>query len=94
MRDGPQFTYVRYDYFVAELFQLFADPERVDAGLHRHTRRRQILEPLLDPLRCGPETTSVDDFAVLVERAVMAPDIAKIDTNRQLGLGLPVELPR
>jgi hypothetical protein len=35
--------------------------------------------------RYGSEAASIDHFAVLVERAVMAPDIAKVDTNRQLG---------
>lgn len=61
----------------------------MNAGLHRHTSRRQVLEPLLDRLRCGSGTASVDDFAALVEGAVMAPGIAKVDTNRQIGLGLP-----
>ena len=38
---------------------------------------------------CGSETASINDFAVLVESAVMAPNITKVDTYRQLGLGMP-----
>jgi hypothetical protein len=45
-------------------------------------------KPLPDRLRCGPEAASVDRFAFLVESAVMAPDIAKVDADRRLRPGL------
>jgi hypothetical protein len=50
----------------------------------------QIREQLLDRLRCSSETASIDDFAALVESAVMAPDVSKIDIDRHPDLGLPV----
>jgi hypothetical protein len=50
---------------------------------------RNICKPFLDRLRCGSEAASINDFPILVESAVMAPDITKVDTNRQLGPGLP-----
>jgi hypothetical protein len=89
MRDGPQLSDVRHNHLVAKGLKLLADPDRMDASFHSHTRRWQILEPLLDRLRCGPEPASINNLAVLVESAVMAPDIAKIDANRQLGPSLP-----
>ena len=49
---------------------------------------RHICKPLLNGLRRGSETASIDYFAVFVEGAVMAPGISKIDTNRQLDLRL------
>jgi hypothetical protein len=89
VRYGSQFADVGHDHLMAELLQLFADPDRMDASLHRYACWRQILEPLLDRLRCGSEAASINDFAVLVQSAVMAPDFAKVDTNRQLGPGMP-----
>jgi hypothetical protein len=32
----------------------------------------------------GSEATAIDRFSFLVERAVMAPDISKVDTDRHL----------
>src|SRR5271154_1660085 len=88
VRYGSQFADVGHDHFVPKLLQLLADPDRVNACLHGHTCRRQVSKPLLDRLRRGPETAPVDHFTVLVESAVMAPDIAKVDANRHLHLGL------
>ena len=59
------------------------------SGLHRNPRWRYIGKPFLKRLRSGPETASIDHFSVLVEGAVMAPDIAKVDADRDLNLGLP-----
>jgi hypothetical protein len=50
---------------------------------------RHIREPLLNGLRRGSKPAAIDDFAIFVECAVMAPDISKIDTDRQLNLKLP-----
>src|SRR6202035_5827153 len=57
------------------------------ARLHRYPRWRNIAEPLLDGFRCGSEAASVNYVSVLVERAVMAPDISKVDTDRHLDPG-------
>ena len=88
MRNRPQFPDVRHNNFMAKLLELLADPDRVRSSLHRHARLRYILKPLLDGLGCCSETASIDYFAVFVEGAVMAPDITKINANRQLALGL------
>jgi len=61
----------------------------VCSSLHRNPRWRNICEPLLDRLRRGPEAATIDYFSVLVEGAVMAPDITKVDADRDLNLGLP-----
>ena len=66
VRDRSQLAYVRHDHLVAQLLKLFADPDRVNTGLHRHTGVRHRREPLVDRLRCGSETTSIDDVAVLL----------------------------
>ena len=55
-------------------------------GLHRNSRWRHIGEPRVDRLRRRPETTAVDHFTLLVESAVMAPYVAKVDADRQLYL--------
>jgi hypothetical protein len=46
-------------------------------------------EPLLDGLRGRPKPAPIDDHTIYVERAVMAPDIAKVDADRDLNPGLP-----
>jgi hypothetical protein len=88
VRDRAQLTNVRHNDFVPKLLKLFADPDRVRSRLHRNPCWRHIGEPLLDRLRSGPEVATVDHFSVLVEGAVMAPDVAKIDADRHLNLGL------
>ena len=40
---------------------------------------------MLDRLR-RPETTAVDHFTLLVESAVMTPNVAEVDAKRQLYL--------
>ncbi len=47
---------------------------------------RHVGEPLVDGLRCGPKAASIDHLALLVESAVMAPNVAEVDANRQLYL--------
>jgi hypothetical protein len=88
VRDRSQFADVRHDDFVAQLLKLFADPDRVSSSLHRNPRWRYIGEPFLDRLRGSPEPPSINYLSILVERAVMAPDVAKVDTDRNLNLGL------
>jgi hypothetical protein len=39
-------------------------------------------------LPCGSEATSINDFTVLVENAVLAPGVTKVDANRHLYHGL------
>src|ERR1700678_517082 len=65
-----------------------ADPDRVCSSLHRNPRWSHVGEPLLDRLRGSSEAATVDHFSVLVEGAVMAPDVAKVDADRDLNLGL------
>lgn len=50
---------------------------------HRHPRRRHVGEPLLNRLRGRSEATLVYDFTILVERAVMTPNIPKVDADRR-----------
>jgi hypothetical protein len=57
--------------------------------IHRYTRWGNIREPLLDGLRHDPEATPVHNLTILVGRAVMTPDIAKIDPDRNREPGLP-----
>jgi hypothetical protein len=45
-------------------------------------------EPLLDRLRGRPKTSQINYFSVPVEGAVRAPDVAQIDAERHLNLGL------
>src|ERR1700742_3313503 len=68
------------------MLELFADPDRTNAGFHRHAGMRHIGEPPVDGLRRRPEAASINHFTVLVESAVMAPNVAKINADRQLDL--------
>ena len=72
---------------MTKLPNLLADPDRVGSSFHGDPRWFNIPETLVDSGRVGSETTSVYDFAVLVERAVMAPDVPKVDPDRHPGLG-------
>jgi hypothetical protein len=49
---------------------------------HGDPHPRQVGKPLLDAGWVGSEAAPVDNLAVLVERAVMAPDISKVDPDR------------
>src|SRR5260370_18304370 len=80
--DRTQLTYVRYDDLVTQFLKLFADPDRTRPRCHRNPYSRQIGKPLLDSPGAGSEPTSVNHFSVLVERAVIAPDIPKVDPDR------------
>jgi hypothetical protein len=82
VRDRPQLTYVRYDDLVTQFLKLFADPYRMRPRFHRDPYSRQIGKPLLDSRGTGSEPTSVNHFSVFVERAVMVPDIPKVDPDR------------
>src|ERR1700761_2757710 len=56
------------------------------AGLHRHAGMRHVGEPLVDGLRCSPKAASINHFPLLVESAVMAPNVAKDNADRHLCL--------
>ncbi len=88
MRYRSQLTDVGHDDLVTQLLELLADPDRVCPRLHRYPRWRHGSKPLLDPFRAGSEAASIDHFSFFVERAVMAPDISKVDANRHLNSGL------
>ena len=87
VRDSSQLSHVGHDYLMAKFLQLFADPDRVRSGLHRNPRLRHVGKPLLDRLRCRPEAAAVDHLTILVERAVMTPNVAKINADRGLDHG-------
>src|ERR1017187_4212583 len=87
MRDRPQLAHVSHDPLMAELPNLFADPDRVRSSFHSDPRASNIPEALVDSGWVGPEPASVDHLAVLVESAVMAPDVPKVDADRHPGLG-------
>jgi hypothetical protein len=82
VQDRPQLAHVGYDHLVAQLLQLFADPDRVRPSFHRDPHSGQIGKPLLDPRGTGAKPPSVNHFSIFVERAVMAPDIPKVDPDR------------
>ncbi len=86
VRDRPQLAHVGHDYFVTKLLQLFADPDRMRPRLHRDPDPWQIGKPLLDSRGCRSEPPPVNHFSIFVERAVMAPDIPKVDPDRHLDL--------
>jgi hypothetical protein len=84
MRYRSKLTDIRNDNVMTQLLELFADPDRVRSRLHHHSCRRHIGKPLLQSPRCSSETSSIDHFSFFVKRAVMAPDISKVDTDRHL----------
>ena len=84
VRDRPQLAHVGDKHLVAELF---ADSDRMHAGLHRHLGMRHVDKPLLDRLRRGSAPTSINHLTSLVESAVMAPHVvAEVYADRQLYL--------
>jgi hypothetical protein len=89
VRNRPQLTNVGHDHFMAKFLQLLADPDRMGSSFHRHACVRNIRKPLIDRLRCGSEAASINYLTVFVQGAVMAPDIPKINADRQLEPGLP-----
>ena len=54
----------------------------MSAGFHRNQRQLNISQAFVNAGSAGPESTSIDDFAVFVEGAAMAPDVPKVDSNR------------
>ena len=46
VRDRPQLADVRHDHLMAELLKLFADPDRVNSGFHRHAGMLPNLAPI------------------------------------------------
>jgi hypothetical protein len=87
VRDRTQFAHVRYDHFVTQFLKLLADPNRVRARFHRDPHRRQIGKPLLDSRGTGTKPAPAHYFSIFVKRAVMAPDVPKIDPDRHPDLG-------
>ena len=87
VRDRPQLAHVGHDYFVAHLPELFADPDRMRSRLHCNPGPGHITKPLLDPRGRRSKPPPVNHFSIFVERAVMAPDIPKIDPDRHPNLG-------
>jgi hypothetical protein len=59
----------------------------VGASFHGNSGSFHISEALIYSGRIGSETIPVDNFTIFVERAVMAPDIPKINPDRYPDLG-------
>ena len=74
-------------HLVTKLPDLLADPDRVRSGFHGHSRWSKIAEVLIHSGRVASEPALVDDLAVFVERAVMAPDVPKVDPDCHPGMG-------
>jgi hypothetical protein len=57
---------------------------------HSISRLRRYALPawVMPSLRGSSESSPINDFSVLVEGAVMPPDVAKVDADRHLNLGL------
>ncbi|MGI4828596.1 MAG: hypothetical protein ACRYFU_10475 [Janthinobacterium lividum] len=72
---------------MAKFLQLFADPDRVRSGFYCYPGLRHVGKLLLDCLGCGPEAATVDHFPILVKRAVMTPNIAKVNADHSLDPG-------
>ena len=53
---------------------------------HRDPSAWQVGKPLIDSRWCRSEPAPADYFTIFVERAVMAPDISKVDPDRHLNL--------
>jgi len=86
VRDRPQLAHVGHDDFMTQLLQLLADPYRVCSCLHGDAHSRQLGKPLIDAGWVRSEPAPVDHFTIFVERAVMAPDIPKVDPDRHPNL--------
>jgi hypothetical protein len=86
VRDGPQLANVGDKSLVTKLLQLFADPDRMGLSFHHDPGAWQIGKPLIDAGGCCSEPLAIDNYAVLVKHAVMAPDISKVDPDRHLSL--------
>jgi hypothetical protein len=87
VRDRSQLAHVGHDYFMAQFLKLLADPYRVRPCFHGDPHPRQVGKPLVDAGWVGSEPPPVYNFTTFVERAVMAPNISKIDPDCYPDLG-------
>ena len=74
---------------MAQIAYLLADPDGMSSGFHRYPDRLEIAEALIYARWVGSETATVDDLALFVDGAVMAPDVSKVDTDRRPDPGTP-----
>jgi hypothetical protein len=72
---------------MAQFLKLLVDPDRVCPRLHGDAHSRQVGKPPIDAGWVRSEPAPVDHFTIFVERAVMAPNISKIDPDRDPNLG-------
>jgi hypothetical protein len=77
VRDCPKFGHVAHNHLMAEVLDLLASPDRVCISFHRNQCSTNIPEALGDAGGVGPESTSINNFAVFVQGAVMVPDVPK-----------------
>jgi hypothetical protein len=87
VRDRPQLAHVGHNHLMTQLPDLLADPDRVGARFHGNPGSIQAPEALVHPGRVGSEPAPVYYLAVLVESAVMAPDVPEVDPDRHPDLG-------
>ena len=59
------------------------DPDGMNSDFHRYSDRLEISEALIYARWVGSETAAVNDLALFVDGAVMAPDVSKVDTDRR-----------
>ena|SRR5277367_4088203 len=79
VRDRTELADVRHDDFMPKFSKLLTDPDRVSARFHRDTHRLEIAKTSVQARRRGPKSPSIHNLAHFTQRAVVAPDIPKID---------------
>jgi hypothetical protein len=79
VRERPKLAHVGHDHLMDKFLDLLADPDRMGSGFHGNSNSSEIPKALVYSGRVGSEAASVYDLALFVERAVMAPDVPKVD---------------
>src|SRR3954454_5415826 len=86
-RDGPQFPGIGYENLVTELRQQLRHPRRMRAGFDRDPSRGEGLETLREAARSTLEAAFLEDLALGIQKAELAPAIPQIDADRERGNG-------
>src|SRR3954469_13613494 len=84
-RDGPQFPGIGYENLVTELRQQLRHPRRMRAGFDRDPSRSEGLETLREAARSTLEAAFLEDLALGIQKAELAPAIPQIDADRERG---------
>jgi len=75
---------------MARFLDLLADPDRMGTGFYGNPDSIQVPEALVYSGWIGSETALIYDLVVLVEGAVMAPDVPQVHADRGPNLGTSV----